>query len=124
MRCEVRIRYVDLRRFDPNSHLAAFVDVLHYIVRVTGDRSQQSRHELHRIMGLEIRRVVGQQGIGGGVRFVEAISSKLGHQIENLFNFPRGIAALHGTADKTLALRRHLRGDLLPHGATQQVGFA
>ena len=91
MRREVGVGHIDVRRFDGNAHLAAFVDVLDHVIGAAGDRSQQRGHKLDRIMRLEIRRVIGEQRISGRVRFVETVAGKLRHQIENLFDFLRRI---------------------------------
>src|SRR5438552_2019428 len=56
--------------------------------------------------------------------FVETVSGKLRHEIENLFNLLRRITALGGAAHEPLSLRRHFLGNLLAHSSSQQVGFA
>ena len=67
VRSKVRIRHVDIRRIHGDAHLAAFVDVLHHVVRTAGNRRKQRSHELHRIVRLEIGRVISQQRVSGGV---------------------------------------------------------
>ena len=78
-----------------------------------------------RIMRLEPRRLIGQQGIGGSVRFVEPVPGKLVDQIEQLIGLGR-LDARHQLAaiDKAQPLRIHLGLHLLAHGAAQQVGVA
>ncbi len=124
MRGEVCVRYVDVRGFDGNAHLAALVDVLHHIIGAAGDRSEQRRHELDGIVRLQICRVVGEQGVGGGVRLVESVAGKLRHEIENLLDLLRWKLALGRAFDETLALLRHFSGIFLAHGAAQQIGLA
>src|SRR5208337_5315475 len=63
MRREVRVGDVDVRSFDGNSHLAAFVDVLHDVVGAAGDGSQQSGHELDGIVRLQVRGVISEQSV-------------------------------------------------------------
>ncbi len=116
---EVGVAHVDVGRFHGDLYLAAFVDVLHHVVGVAHLRGQQRRHELNRIMGLKISRLVGQQRVSGGVRFVEAVAGELLHQVEDLDNLLFREAALHCAFDEALALRRHLFSDLLAHGAPQ-----
>src|SRR5208282_172302 len=87
VRSEVGIGDVDIRRFNGDAHLAALVDVLHNVVGAPGDRGEQGGHELDGIVCLEIGRVIGEQGVGGGVRFIETVSGELRHEIENLFDF-------------------------------------
>src|SRR6185437_7593160 len=72
MRRKVRSAEIDVRRFDGNAHLAALVDVLHHLIRTARLRSQQRRHELHRIMSFKIRGLESQQGVCGGMRFVKS----------------------------------------------------
>ena len=121
---EVHVAGVDVRRKHGDAHAARFVDVLHHFFGVAGFRSQQRGHEFDRIVRLEPGRLIGQQRVGAGVRFVEAVAGEFGHQIENalgLFrrNFVRGAAG-----QEFLALRGHLVAILLAHGAAQDVGFA
>ena len=123
MRREVRIGDIGVRSLDRNAHLATLVDVLHHVVRRTGHRCQQRRHELHGIVRFEISRVIGQQRISRGVRFIETISRELRHQVENLFDLLRRILALRGALHEAFALLRHLLGFFLAHGAAQQIGF-
>ncbi len=67
MRREERVTYVHVRRLNGNTHFAAFIDVLHHVVRVACLRREQRRHELNRIMRLEISRVIRQQCVRGGM---------------------------------------------------------
>jgi hypothetical protein len=124
MRREVSVAHVDVRRFDGDAHLAALVDVLNHVVGASRHRGEQRSHELYRIARLQIRGVVGQKCIRGRVRLVEAVAGKLGHEVEDLLDFLRRIAALYRAFDETLALLCHLLVLLLAHGAAQQVGFA
>ena len=92
VRCEVGVAHIDVRSLDRDAHLAAFVDVLDHVIGAAGHRCQQRGHELDGIARLQIRRLVGQQRVGGRVRLVEAVSGELGHQIENLLDLFRRIA--------------------------------
>ncbi len=123
MWCEVRITHVDIWRFDRNAHVSALIDVLHHVVRVSGHRRQQRRHELHRIMSLQIRRLIRQYGVGRRVRLVEAVSGELLHQVEDLFDLLLRELPFQRALHEALALLRHLLSVLLPHRAPQQVGF-
>src|SRR5207245_8976996 len=64
-----------------------------------------------------------EQGVCGGMRFIEAVPGELRHEIENLFDLLWRVAVLHGAGHKAFALSGHLFGDLLAHRAAQQVGF-
>ena len=124
MRREVGVGNVDVRRFHRKSHLAAFIDVLDYIVGAACHRGQQSRHELDRVMGLQECGVVCQQRVSCGVRLVKSIAGKLRHQVENLFDFLRRKTALGGSSHESLPLLRHFFGLFFAHGPAQQIGFA
>ena len=64
---EVLVALVDVGRGDGDAHLAALVHVDHDLVGVFGLAGQQGRHELHRIVGLQIRRLVGDEAVGRAV---------------------------------------------------------
>ena len=81
-------------------------------------------HELDRIMRLQVRGDIGEVGVGGGVRFVEAIARELLHQIEDLLDLLLRVVAFQRAFDEALALLGHLLGLLLAHRAAQQVGIA
>ena len=81
---EVQIALIDVGRKHRNAHLPALVDVLHDLVHVARLRGEQGRHELDRVVRLQIRRDVGEIGVGGGMRLVEAVAGELLHQIEDL----------------------------------------
>src|SRR5438309_47288 len=123
MRSEVRVGDIDVRRLNRNSHFTAFVDVFHDIVSAPRHRREQRRHEFHRVMRFQICGVVSEQGVCGGMRFIEAVPGELRHEIENLFDLLWRVAVLHGAGHKAFALSGHLFGDLLAHRAAQQVGF-
>jgi hypothetical protein len=75
-------------------------------------------------MRLQIGRLVGDDGIGGGVRLVEAVVGELGEQVEDEIRLRLGDAALGRALDEDAALLFHLGADLLAHGAAQQVGLS
>ncbi len=75
-------------------------------------------------MRLQVRRLIGDQRVSRGVRFVEAVAREGLHLIEDLggrlgidFLFLRAV-------DETLALARHLLGIFLAHRAAENVGVA
>ena len=94
------------------------------LVRVVEVQGHGRGEELYRVVGLQVCRLVGDKGIGGGVRLVEAIAGELGHLLE----YQRGLGLGHGTRhraiDEHLALLVHFLLDLLAHGAAQDVGRA
>src|SRR5258706_8159182 len=120
---EVGIGNVDVRWFHGNAHLAAFVDVLDYVIGAACDGRQQRSHELDREMRLEIRGLVGEKRIGGGVRLVESVLRKLRHQIEYLRALLLMELALARAFYETLAVLGHLIYVFFTHGSPQQVCF-
>ena len=94
------------------------------LVGIADIERHRGGQELDRIVGLEIGGLVGDERIGGGVRFVEAIAGELGHQLENIIGLRRLDALGLGARHEALLLRIHLRLDLLAHGAAQEIGFA
>ena len=76
------------------------------------------------MVGLQPSGLVGEQGVGGRVRFVEAVARELLHQVEDMRRLRLGHATVFGTIDEHAALLGHLLGLLLAHGAAQQVGSA
>ena len=48
-------------------------------------RSEQRGHEFDGIMRLQPGRLVGEKGVGAGMRFVEAVAGEFGDQVENAF---------------------------------------
>ena len=123
VRRKVSIAHIDVGRLDSDAHLAAFVDILHHIVSAAGNRGQQRRHELHRILRLQVRRLIGEQRIRCRVRLVETVARELLHQVEDLLNLLGMKVAFSGAAHKARALLGHGFGILLAHGAPQQVSF-
>ncbi len=121
---EVGAGNLHVGRLDGDAHFAALLDVLDHVFGLGNFRAQQRRHELYRVVGLEIGGVVGQQGVGRGVRLVEAVAGELLHQIEDADYFVFGVLALEGSLDKAGALLGHLLGIFFAHGAAKQIGFA
>ena len=124
MRSEVGVGDVDVGGFDGDAHLTAFVDVFHYVVGAAGDGGEQRGHELYGIVRFQVGSVIGEQRVGGGVRFVEAVAGELGHEIENLFDLFRWEFALGCAFDEALTLCRHFFGLLFTHCPAQQIGFS
>ena len=75
-------------------------------------------------MRLQICGDVGEIGVGGRVRFVEAVAGELGHQLEEFFGLLCVEALLFRAAGEALALLVHLLHFLFAHGAAEEVGFA
>ena len=76
------------------------------------------------MIGLEPGGPIGDQRIGRRMALVEAVIGEFGEQVENLVGLALAEAALDRAVDETVALRVHLRLDLLAHRAAQQIGLA
>jgi len=81
-------------------------------------------HEFHRVIGLEPGGLVAHHRVGGGVGLVEAVIGEFLQQVKDLV----GLAFVHTVGHRARlefrAFPGHLGGDLLAHGAAQQIGAA
>ena len=67
-------------------------------------------------MGLEISRLVGNHGIGGGVGFIESVAGEFLQQVENLVGlFLRDIVGLGTTLHEQRTLFLHYLDLLFTH---------
>ena len=115
---------VDVGRQNLDAEPGAFLAEDVELVGVAEVEGHGSGDELDRVIGLEIGGLVGDQRIGRGMRFVEAVAGEFRHLLENMLGV-RGIDAMRlGAVDELPALRLHLGLDLLAHGAAQQIGAA
>ena len=107
-----------------NAHLPRLIEKHFDLVGIALIEGHDRGHELHRVIGLEIGGLIGQQGIGGGMGLVEAIGGEFLQQAENGLGCLAPDPAFGGSLDKAGALPVHFGLDLLAHGAAQQIGFA
>ncbi len=121
---EACLREVHRWRLDANPHAPGFLGEAVELVGVADVERHGGRQELDRVVGLEIRGLIGDQRICGSVRLVEAVAREFGDQLEDEL----GAAAIHtlanGALDEAVPLLRHLLLDLLAHGAAEQIGLA
>ena len=77
---EAHLRGVDVGRLHADAHRPAFLDVLHDLVGVAHFRRQQGRHELDRVVGLEVGGLIRDEPVGRGVRVVhgDAVGDEVG----------------------------------------------
>ncbi len=75
-------------------------------------------------MPLQPRRLIADQRVSGGVRFVEAVIGELLHQVEHAAGDVAADAPRFGACLEDAALGGHFIGLFLAHGAAQQVGAA
>ena len=101
---------------------AALADVLHDIVGLVEHRRQQRGHEIGRIVALQPCGLVGEQRIGGRVRFVETVAA----EGLDLLGQLRGCAGFEALGDDPLPEVAQLRLDerrvLLAHRLAKYVG--
>ena len=84
---ESTLPLVDVRRQHLDPHPPAVLDMLDEELVALGAvhlRREHGGHELGRVMGLEIGRLVGDQRIGRAVRLVEAVAAEVLDQVEDL----------------------------------------
>ena len=77
--------------------------------------------EHFRMVRLQPSGLIREQSIRRGVAFVEAVAGETRHQVEDFRRLLRVDATLDGALGEDVALRFHLRGDLLAHRAAQQI---
>ena len=79
--------------------------------------------KLHRVVRLQPSRLVGHDGIGCRVRFIEAVAREFLQQVEDLVGLGgRDAVGIRATLHEGLALQDHLLELLFAHGPTEQVG--
>src|SRR5207248_11010112 len=104
---------------------ARFVDVLAELGGVGHVVGHHGAVELNRIIGLQVGCLIGDDRIGRGVGFVEAVAGEFFEQIKNLVGLGfRDVVFLPAPFYKDGALFGHLVGFLLAHGAPEQIGAA
>ena len=113
-RLESVVRRIDVRRQHREPERHGIVVELAHLVGVVHDQRQVGSHECRRMMRLEIRGLIGDQRIRGGVRLVEAVARELLHQVEELRRLRSRQAVLFRPGDEDVALLRHLLGFFLP----------
>ena len=81
---------VDVGRQDGHPALPALGDVLDEAVRVVHLVREDGRHEGQVVMRLQIGCLVGDEGVGGAVRFIEAV---LAEPQDDVVDLPRRLQA-------------------------------
>src|SRR4026209_1319209 len=125
LRSKLQAALVDVRRQDRTAHPSAFANENRNFLRVIDFVAQQTRHEFHRIMRLQICGLITNHAVGGTVAFVKSVAREFLQQIENgvgffLWNLVRAGAAF----DEIFPLLRHLLLVFLAHGAPEKIGLS
>ncbi len=118
---EIHVRFIYVRGQHLDAHLPTLGDVGGHFVRVVPHRGEERGHELRGVVGLEVSSPIGDEGVGGGVGFVEAITGELLDVGEDPPGFLFRDSVVHTAGDEPgLHLRHHFRL-LLAHGLAQEI---
>lgn len=122
---EFSLAAVDVRRQAGDAHAPHVISEDAKLVSQRHVETHRGGVEFLGIMRLQPRRLIGEQGVSGGVRLVEAVSGELVDQVEQLVGLAgRDLVDRKAALDEPGALRVHLSLDLLAHRAAQKVGLA
>src|SRR5215469_148738 len=123
-RSEVEIAFVDVGRKDGNAHATGFVDVLDDLFGAAGFGGKKRSHKFDWIVCLEIGGLVCEKRISTGVGFIETVSGEFLHQVKDANRFLVRDFVLLAAGQEFSALSRHFLFLFLPHGSTEDIGFA
>ena len=112
---------LDIRLPDFNVIVLAGGNVLEDLILIADFRSEQGGHEFHLVVGLQIRRMVRNERIRGGVRFVETVFREFFHQVKDFRRLFLTGAILDGTVHEKGSFFGHGFGVFLPHRSPEQV---
>ena len=122
---EINMAFIHIRLQNLDAELAGFADVLAQLGGVGHVVRHHGAQKFHRVIRLQIGGLIGDDGVGGGVRFVEAVAREFFQQIKNLVRFGRGnVVHLCATLHENFALFGHFLRLLFAHGAPQQIRAA
>ena len=113
---EVVAGMVDIGRQEADAVVAGIVVEQLELVGVVQFARHGGGHEFGRIVGFEPGGLVGHQGVGGGMGFVEAVAGEFFHVVEDFIGFFAGNALFGRTFGEDFAVFRHFFGLLLAHG--------
>ena len=103
----------------------AFVDEVGDFVGVAEFAGEEGGHKFDGVVGFEVGGSVSEDGVGGGVGFVEAVAGEFFEEVEDFAGFVGGeVVGGFGAAYEVLALEAHFFVFLFAHGAPQDVGGA
>ena len=121
---EVQLALVDVWRKDGDAAVAGLSQVDRELVRVLRFDRQQRRSEVPRVIRLEKRGLVREEGVRSGVRLVEPVAGEVLHQVEDLGRFLLVDSLVASPVHEGLTLLRHDLGIFLPHRLAQDVGLS
>ena len=114
---------VDVRWQQGKSHALHFANVARDFLGIVALTGQHSSVKMGGVMRFQISRLIGEIGIGEGVRAVKSVISKLRHQAKYFRGFIFRNITLNRAIDKFLFVLSHLLFFLLPHRPSHQIGF-
>ena len=100
---EVGPRFVDVGGGDLNAHASALVDVFGDLVGVGHFVGQKGGHELHRIVDLQVGRLVGDLGVAGGVALVEPVAAEVRDELPDFLGDAGAEAMFPGAGEESVA---------------------
>ena len=124
LRNKLQAALIDIGWKDGNAHPFAFTNKNRYFFRVVDFVAQQTRHEFHRVVCLEVRGLITDYAVGCAVALVEPITREFFEQIENGVRFLfRNLVCARAAFDEIFSLFRHLLLVFLAHGAPEKIGL-
>ena len=115
---------VDIRWENGNAHSFAFANENGNFFRVIDLVAEQTRHKFHRVMRLEIRRLITDHTIGRAVAFVEPVTGEFFQQIENGVRFfLRYLVRPRAALEEISAFLRHFFLVFFAHGAPEKISL-
>ncbi len=123
-RREVLHRLVHVRRQDPDAHQARRVQVEGLVVLVVLDAGQQRRHVLQRVVPLQVRGLVPDEGVRARVRRGEPVVGEGFDPIEQILAQLLRMSLRGAPGDEPFALGADELALLLRHDPSQLVGLS
>src|SRR5574337_900260 len=115
---------VHRRRGDGNSEPQRLGAKFGELVGIALVQRHRGGEKLGRMVRFEPGGPVGDERVGRGVAFVEAVVGEFSEKVEDFVRLRLAKSPLDRAADEASALRIHLLFDLLSHGAAQEIGLA
>ena len=121
---EAPLALIDIRSQHFDTHPLALGDGIGDLPGIRGLRGHGRGHELCRIVGFEIGRVEGDDGITGSVRLIKTVAAERKNQREELFGYVPLHAIFHAALDKVPLVPFDFVHLLFAEGLTEFIDFA
>ena len=116
---ECLVASVDIGRKHLDAHFTAFVDQHDDFIGIGHRVRQQRGHERHRVVHLKVSLLEGEDGVSGGVAFVERVSPEILDQAEYFLRDKLIDAVCNGAVDEITPFFGHDLGLLFGHGLAE-----